>query len=285
MDVAATRVDAHLANDGNADVTKLLVLAVGERERRRHCHRVTGVHPHRVHVLDRAHNDDVVVLVAHEFEFILLPPKDRLFKEHLGGRRVVKTRARDATQIILVVGEPRTKAAHREGGTDDDGVLQILSRLDALIHRVTNVGASTVRTTALNNTLEEFAVLAKVDGVEVGADEFDVVPVEDSRLGCRNGGVEGSLASQRRQQSVRTLLRDDALNNLGRDRFDVGGVGEFWIGHDRRGVRVEEDNAQPLGLEHTAGLRARVVELACLADDDGTGSDHHHGVDVVAAGH
>ena len=41
----------------------------------------------------------------------------------------------------------------------------------------------------------------------------------------------------------------------------------------------------PSSSQHPAGLRARVVELARLADDDRTGSDDEDAVDVVALGH
>ncbi len=47
----------------------------------------------------------------------------------------------------------------------------------------------------------------------------------------------------------------------GRDRFDVGGVGEVGVGHDRGRVRVDQDDAHALLAQHAAGLRARVVEL------------------------
>src|SRR5437899_9461155 len=47
----------------------------------------TGVHAHRVEVLDGADDHDVVVLVAHQLQLVLLPPQDRLLQEHLGGDR------------------------------------------------------------------------------------------------------------------------------------------------------------------------------------------------------
>ena len=53
-----------------------------------------------------------------------------------------------------------------------------------------------------------------------------------------------------------------------RDGFDIHAVGHFGVGHDGRGVGVEEDDRVPLLLEGLAGLGARIVEFAGLADDD-----------------
>ncbi len=71
----------------------------------------------------------------------------------------------------------------------------------------------------------------------------------------------------------------------GRDRLDVGGVGEAGVGHDGGGVGVHQDDAIALGLQRLAGLRAGIVELAGLADDDRAGADDQDGVDVGALGH
>ena len=83
LDVAAAGVDADLANDRDGGVAHHLVLAVGERHRRRHGDRVAGVHAHRIEVLDRADDHDVVVAVAHHLELELLPADDAPLDQHL----------------------------------------------------------------------------------------------------------------------------------------------------------------------------------------------------------
>ena len=70
-----------------------------------------------------------------------------------------------------------------------------------------------------------------------------------------------------------------------RDRLDVGRVGEVGVGHDRRRVGVHEDDAHTLLAQHAARLRARVVELARLADDDRARPDDEDALDVVALWH
>ena len=60
LDVAAAGVDPDRADDVDADVAHPLVLAVGQGQGRRDGDGVAGVHAHRVDVLDRADDDDVV---------------------------------------------------------------------------------------------------------------------------------------------------------------------------------------------------------------------------------
>ena len=139
LDVAAARVDADLADDRDADVTEVLVLAVRERERGRDRHRVARVDTDRVDVLDRADDDDVVRLVAHELELVLLPAEDRLLEEHLRRRRVVETLARDATQVGLVVRDARAEAAHGERRPHDERVTEVLGGREGLLDRVDDV--------------------------------------------------------------------------------------------------------------------------------------------------
>ena len=85
--------------------------------------------------------------------------------------------------------------------------------------------------------------------------------------------VERGLPAHRRQQRVGPLLGDDLLDHLPGDRLDVGDVGHLRVGHDRRRVAVDEDDAVALLAQRLAGLRAGVVELAGLADDDRPGAD------------
>src|SRR5699024_10074153 len=69
------------------------------------------------------------------------------------------------------------------------------------------------------------------------------------------------------------------------DGFDVGGVGELRVGHDRGRVGVDEDDPQALLLQHAAGLGARVVELRGLADDDGAGADDENTGEIGTTWH
>ncbi len=285
LDVAAAGVHPHGADDVDADVAELLVFAVGERQGRGDGDRVAGVHADGVDVLDRADDDGVVGRVAHELELVLLPPEDGLLEQHLGGRRVAQSRAGDAAEVLLVVGEARAEAAHREGRAHDERVAELVGGCEHLVHRVGDAGCRDICSRVEHELLEDLAVLALVDRLEVRADELDVVLLEDPVVVQVDRRVERGLAAQGGQDRVGLLLGDDRLDDLPGDRLDVRRVGEVGVRHDRRRVGVDQDDADTLLAEHTAGLRARVVELARLADHDRAGADHEDGVDVVALRH
>ena len=149
--------------------------------------RVAGVHAHRVEVLDGADDHDVVVLVAHQLQLVLLPAEDGLLQEHLGGRREREALAGDAAQLLLVVGEAGAGAAHGEGGPDDDGVAaERVDARDDVVHGVADdraggLAVADLRADGLDDALEEVAVLALVDRLDVGADQLDAVLLQRHR--------------------------------------------------------------------------------------------------------
>src|SRR5206468_1724657 len=81
------------------------------------------------------------------------------------------------------------------------------------------------------------------------------------------------------------LLLDDPRDGVRGEGLDVRGVGELGVGHDRGRVRVHEDDAVALTEQRLARLRARVVELARLADHDRPGPDHEDRLDVGSLRH
>ena len=71
-------------------VAQALVLLVGQRHRRRDGDRVAGVHAHRVDVLDRADDDEVVGAVADDLELELLPAEQALLDQALVRRALLE---------------------------------------------------------------------------------------------------------------------------------------------------------------------------------------------------
>ena len=86
LDVGAAGLDADRADHLDRLVAQLLIEGVGQRLRRRDRDRVAGVDAHRVDVLDRADDHDVVVAVAHHLELELAPAEHRLLDQHLVDR-------------------------------------------------------------------------------------------------------------------------------------------------------------------------------------------------------
>jgi hypothetical protein len=119
---------------------------------------------------------------------------------------------------------------------------------------------------------EALAILGLVDGVGIGADHLHAELLQRTVTEQRQRGVERGLAAHGGQQPARALgalTLDDAGHDFGRDRLDVGGVGHLVVGHDRGRVRVDQDDPVTFFLQRLDRLRARIVELASLTDDDG----------------
>ena len=86
------------------------------------------------------------------------------------------------------------------------------------------------------------------------------------------------------------LAKHGVLEKYGVEHFDgqgldVRAIGQLRIGHDRRRVAVDEDHFEAFRAERLAGLAARIVELARLPDDDRTGADDEHALEVCAFWH
>ena len=81
LNIRAAGFDADLPDHRDRRIAHPLILAIGQRLRRRDGDRIAGVHAHRIEVLDRADDDDVVLQVAHHLEFELLPAEDGFFDQ------------------------------------------------------------------------------------------------------------------------------------------------------------------------------------------------------------
>ena len=121
LDVRAAGLDADRADHGDRGVAQLLVRLVGERHLRRDGDRVAGVDAHRVEVLDRADDDDVVAPVADHLELELVPAPHRLLDQHLADRALAQAALDLRAQLGRRGDEAAAVAAEREGRPDDRG--------------------------------------------------------------------------------------------------------------------------------------------------------------------
>ena len=133
--------------------------------------------------------------------------------------------------------------------------------------------AGTIETDLEHDVFENEPILAALDGLGICTDEAGSVTLEGAILDQRHSCVQSSLATECRQDGIRLFALEDFFNDLWSDRLDVGPLRELWIGHDRRGIRIHEHNIVALLGKRFAGLNARVVEFAALADHNRTGTN------------
>src|SRR5207253_2668438 len=124
--VRASGLDADLAYDADSHVAQVLVLDIGQSLRGRDRDGVARVHAHRVEVLNRADDDDVVGEVAHHLKLELLPAEYRLFDENLADGRGGEPSAHYLLKLFGVVGGAAARPAERERGATDCGVASLL---------------------------------------------------------------------------------------------------------------------------------------------------------------
>ena len=100
-------------------VAKALVFAIREGLGWGHGDRISGVHPHRIEVLDAAHNHDVVGQIAHHLQLEFLPTKQGFLDQNLGHRAGLEAALADRPEFLKVVGDAAAGATHGEGGAND----------------------------------------------------------------------------------------------------------------------------------------------------------------------
>ena len=203
LDVRAAGLDADAADDAPRHVAHPLVFLVGERQRRRDGDRVAGVDAHRIDVLDRADDDEVVGDVAHHLELEFLPADDRLLDEDLVHRAEVEAAAGQLAELFDVVGDAAADAAHRERRPDDRREAGVLDERQRFLERLGDAAARHLDADLLHRVAEQEAIFGHLDRLDRRANQLDVVLLEDAALVQRDGQVERRLAADRRQHRVR----------------------------------------------------------------------------------
>ena len=240
LDIRSPRLHADFPDHLDRGVPERLVFLVREGLGGRDRDAVTGVYAHGVEILDGADDDHVVGQVAHDLEFVFLPADDRFLDQHLGdgtggqppfdGLGVFRLAARDAP----------ARTAQGEGRPDDGGEARILHQFPGLFDGPREAAPGYFQADAFHGLLEQFPVLRHLDRLELGANEFDPVAVQRTRLGELDGDVQGGLSSERGQQHVGALAPDDLFHVLRGDGLDVGPVRHVRIRHDRGRIAVDQ---------------------------------------------
>jgi len=206
-------------------------------------------------------------------------------------RRKVEAAGEDFHQFLAVVGDAAAGASEREAGTDDDRKADFAGEFEAVFKVVDERGFRHVEADALHRVFEEETVFGFLDSGDIGADQVHVVLVEHAAVGKLNGQVERGLAADGRQHGKTCAGRhfaldaDDLFEIFARERLDVSAVGRLGIGHDGRRVRVGQHDFEAFRLKRLAGLRAGVVELSRLSDDDRSRAEDQNFGEVSSFGH
>ena len=214
LDVRSAGLDADAADDSAREVAHPLVFLVGQRQRRRDGNAVAGVHAHRIDVLDRADDDEVVGAVAHDLELEFFPADDRLFEQDLVDRAEVESAAGELAELLDVVGDAGADAAERERRPDDARKAELLDRAKRFLDRADVAALGHVGADLAHGVAEQQPVLGDLDRGHRRADQLDAVLLERAVLAERDGQVERRLPADGRQERVGLLAFDDCCERL-----------------------------------------------------------------------
>ena len=185
LHVGAAGLDADRADHRDRLVAQLLVEVVGERLLRGDGDGVAGVHAHRVDVLDRADDHDVVGAVAHHLQLELAPADHRLVEQHLPDRRGLEALRDDPLELLLGAGDAAAAPAERERGAHDARqperalpAVRAGHRRARLLEAGDDLAAGHAQPRLGHRLAEQVAVLGAGDRVVVGADQLHAEALE-----------------------------------------------------------------------------------------------------------
>ena len=272
--------DVERGDDVQRRAAQHLKLLVRERQRRGDDDAVAGVHADGVEVFHAAHGDDVAGTVAHGLKLDLFPAVDIALDEDLRDRGRVEAGLRGARELLRAVGHAAPRAAERERRADDNRVADAAGYLQRFGHGVRDAGGDGRLADGGHGLLKELTVLCLVDGFRVRTDEADIVLLQKALLVELHCQRQARLAAETGEETVGLLLFNNALDGGQRQRLEINLVREGLVGHDGRGVGVDEHDVHARVVQHAACLRAGIVKLRRLTDHDRAGADDHDFADA-----
>ncbi len=285
LHVAAAGIHPDLAQHGDAGIAHDLVFLVGQRQSRGDGDAVAGMHAHRVDIFNGADDDAVVRLVAHHFHLIFFPAQHALVDHHFTDRRRIEAGSHDHLEFFVVISDAAAAAPHGEAGTDDGRQAGDFFRRAGLVQRFDDAVLRHFQADAGHRVTEQQTVFRFIDALKLGADHLDIVFFECAGFRQRLGAVQRRLAAHGGQQRIGPLLGDDFFNVFRGDWLDVSRIGQIGIGHNGGRVAVHQDDTVAFRLQRFHGLGAGVIELTCLADDDGASADDEDALNVSTLRH
>src|SRR6266542_1126042 len=171
-------------------------------------------------------------------------------------------------QLVAAGREAAAGAAQRVRRTHDEREANAVGERDSLVDGVHGERFGHGLADADQQLLEGLAILRLLDRGQRRAEKTHAVSLQHAGLRERDREIQSGLPAQRGKQTVRALLRDDALEHFDCERLDVRHVRDARVGHDRRGIRVHEHGLDAFFPKRATRLRSRVIELRGLPDRD-----------------
>ena len=165
---------------------------------------------HWIEVLDGADNNTVTCGIAHDLHLNLFPALNGLLYQHLVLWRKQESLLHNLYELFWGVSDAAACATKGKAWANDHGISQVSNNALSVFHGVSDVCTSNLQANVLDCLAEEFTVLTGTNGLQVAADDLNVVLVKNACLAKADGAVQSSLSAHVWQKRVRTLALNDA---------------------------------------------------------------------------
>ena len=227
------------------------------------------MYSNRVNVLHATDSYGVSVGVAHCLKLDLLPAENILLNEDLRDRRCIKSVLCYNLKLANIICNTAACSTECECGTNDHGESYSLCYIKRASDIVCYVRGNAGLTDLFHCILEKLSVLCLVYSLCICAEKSYVVLLQETLVRKLHSKGKSCLSAKTCKEAVGLFLFDDSLDSVNCKRLKVYLVCKRVIGHNGSGVGVYENYVYSCFLEHVARLRARIVKLCRLTDDDG----------------
>ena len=179
-------------------------------------------------------------------------------------------------QLFRVFADTAAGTAHGESRAHNNGIADNIGKRHGGIQVLHHLGGNAGLVQLFHGILKQLAVLGTVNGVRLAGQQAHAAAVQKAAAGQFHGKVQAHLAAQIGQNGVRLFLFNNAFHNFGGQRLNINMIRNIRVRHDGGRVGVDQHGLNTLGFQSTAGLRAGVVKLGSLTDDDRAGTDNQH---------
>ena len=232
LNVRTTAGNAYTLENSNGVVAEVLELFIGKRLSWSNGNGVSGVNTHWIEVLDGADNNTVTCGIAHDLHLNFFPTLDGLLYQYLVLWGKQEALFNNLYELFWGMSNAATRATKGKAWANDHGISQLSNNTLGVFHGVSDVCASNLQANVLDCLAEELTVLTGTNGLQVAADDLNVVLVKNASLAKADSTVQSSLTAHVWQERIRTLALNDAGHRFDGDWLNVGSICSFWIGHD-----------------------------------------------------
>ena len=232
LNVRATASNTYTLENSDGVVAEVLELFISERLSWSNGNGVSGVNTHWIEVLDGADNNTVTCGITHDLHLNFFPALDGLLYQYLVLWGKQEALFNNLYELFWGMCNAAARATKGEAWANDHGISQLSDNALSVFHRVSDVCTSNLQANVLDCLAKELTVLTSTNGLQVAADDLNVVLVKNASLAKANSAVQSSLTAHVWQERIRTLALNDAGHRFDGDWLNVGSICSFWIGHD-----------------------------------------------------